>query len=377
MVFLYHVIACDVPLQSSGWLYAMGVCTFQLWSGVDLFFVLSGFFILSSLLANEGTPSHARNYFISRVFRITPIYVLLLLGYFYLPLALGHNYLTKLMFDTTTPNFIYLIFGQAWSAYFTHDNGAGFIGVTWSLSVEVFLYAMAAAVVFCFRGQRIRILAGLAVLSWLLRAVASVFFHSYFICYFLPVCRMDEFMMGGIVAIMLRNGQLNGIGPTKIMYLRVFVCACVAFFLGTTLAVADSKGEFAAVVDFAFLGVFFSSVLLLVLVSGNNAAAGAGGPARPRGPLSAAILSPLSYLGLISYSVYIFHIPIHYLFNYFCGLDYISLVYPGAWKRLFAECFVTLAFCSLTYLLIERPMIRLGHRFTRQQVGPLPPGLAR
>jgi peptidoglycan/LPS O-acetylase OafA/YrhL len=375
MVFLFHVIACDVPVQSSGWLYALGVSTFQLWSGVDLFFVLSGFFILSSLLANEGKPSAARNYLISRFFRITPIYVLLLLGYFYLPYLLGHNYLTGLMFDTTTPNFVYLVFGQAWSAYFTHDNGAGFVGVTWSLSVEVFLYLVAAAVVFGFRGGRMRILAGLALSSWLLRAVASIFFHSYFICYFLPVCRMDEFMMGGIVAIMLRNGQLNGVSPAKMTGLRAFVFAGVAFFAGTTLAVTDSKGEFAAVVDFAFLGAFFSAVLILVLAGGKRAEAGARGG--PRGLLSVAILSPLSYLGLISYSVYIFHIPIHYLFNYLCGMDYISLVYPGAWRRLCAECLVTLAFCSLTYFAIERPMIRLGHRFTRQQVGPLPPGLER
>jgi peptidoglycan/LPS O-acetylase OafA/YrhL len=371
MVFLFHVIACDVPVQSSGWLYALGVSTFQLWCGVDLFFVLSGFFILSTLLANEGRPHSARNYFISRLFRIMPLYVFLLLGYFYLPRFLGRNYLTGLMFDTTTPNFVYLILGQAWSAYLTHDNGAGFIGVTWSLSVEVFLYLVAAAVVYGCRGERIRILAGLAMLSWALRAVASIFFHSYFICYFLPVCRMDEFMMGGIVAVMLRNGRLDGIGPRAVMRLRMFVGACLAFFVGTTLAVIDSKGEFAAVVDFAFLGAFFSAVLLLVLAGGK-----AAGRAGARVGLPARVLvPPLSYLGLISYSVYIFHIPIHYLFNYFCGLDYISLIYPGAWRRLLAESLVTLVFCSVTYRTIEEPMMRLGHRLTRHQAAPLPPGL--
>jgi peptidoglycan/LPS O-acetylase OafA/YrhL len=371
MVFLYHVIACDVPIQSSGWLYALGVSTFQLWCGVDLFFVLSGFFILSTLLANEGRPRSARNYFISRFFRIMPLYVFLLLGYFYLPRFIGRNYLTGLMFDTTTPNFVYLLFGQAWTAYFTHDNGAGFIGVTWSLSVEVFLYLVAAAVVYGYRGDRIRILAGLALFSWAIRAVASIFFHSYFICYFLPVCRMDEFMMGGIVAVMLRNGRLNGIGPKTVTRLRIFVCACLAFFVGTTLAVIDSKGEFAAAVDFAFLGVFFSAVLLLVLAGGRDAGeAGAGD-----GLFARALVPPLSYLGLISYSVYIFHIPIHYLFNYFCGLDYISLIYPGAWWRLLAESLVTLVFCSLTYRMIEEPMMRFGHRLTRNQAAPLPPGL--
>ena len=368
MVFLFHVVACDVPARSSGWLYAVGVSTFQLWSGVDLFFVLSGFFILSTLLANEGRPFAARNYFISRFFRIVPLYVFLLLGYFYLPRVLRPNYLTGLMFNTTTPNAVYLVFGQAWSAYLTHDNGAEFVGVTWSLSVEVFLYAVAAAVVFRFRKGRVGILAGLALASWLLRTAATVVFHAYYVCYFLPVCRMDEFMMGGIVAVMLREGRLDGLGSAARTVLRAAVGAGLVFFAGTTLAVVDSKGEFAAVVDFAVLGAFFSAVLILVL---------AGGAGAPRGPLSRFLVPPLSYLGLISYSVYIFHIPVHCLFNYFCGLDYISLVYPGAWKRLAAECVVTLAFCSLTYALIEGPMIRLGRRFTRQQVGPLPPSLER
>jgi peptidoglycan/LPS O-acetylase OafA/YrhL len=369
MVFLYHVVACDVPIRSSGWLYALGVSTFQLWSGVDLFFVLSGFFILSTLLANEGRPHSARDYFISRFFRITPLYAFLLLGYFYIPRFIGHNYLTGMMFNTTTPNFVYLVFGQAWSAYFTHDSGAGFIAVTWSLSVEVFLYAVAAAVVYRLRGDRIRILAGLAIFSWALRAVASVVFHDYFICYFLPVCRMDEFMMGGIVAVALRSGQLGRIGRKAMTRLRIFVCACAAFFVGTTLAVTDSKGEFAAVVDFAFLGFFFSAVLVLVLAGGADPGSAGGGRG---GLLARALVPPLSYLGLISYSVYIFHIPVHYLFNYFCGLDYISLIYPGAWKRLLAECLVTLVFCSLTYRLIEEPMINLGRRYTRRQAAPLP-----
>jgi peptidoglycan/LPS O-acetylase OafA/YrhL len=69
--------------------------------------------------------------------------------------------------------------------------------------------------------------------------------------------------------------------------------------------------------------------------------------------------------------------PVHYLFNYFCGMDYISLVYPGAWRRLFFECFLTIGFCSATYLLIERPMIQLGNRISKHRAGALPPALSR
>lgn len=362
MVLVFHLVCCDVPLQSTGWLYALGVSTFQFWAGVDLFFVLSGFFIFTTLIANEGRPGFGRRYFVSRFFRIVPAYVILLLGYFYLPYFIRANYLKGLMFDTTTPNFVYLLFGQAWSVLFTHDNGAGFVGVTWSLSAEVFLYLVAAAVVVLFRRNRIAILLALALLSWVLRVVVSVLLHDPFACFFVPVCRMDGFMLGGIVAILLRDGRVGALSARQIGWIQCLVGACLVFFVGTTLAVVDSKGRFAAVVDFAVLGVLFAAVLLLTLVAGQRAAAAQGAGEAPRGAFSRAFVVPLSYLGVISYSVYIFHIPIHYLFNYLCGLDYISLVYPGAWTRLFFEVPVTIVFCSLTTFLIEQPMIRVGQR---------------
>jgi peptidoglycan/LPS O-acetylase OafA/YrhL len=358
MVLVFHLVCCDVPLESTGWLYALGVSTFQFWAGVDLFFVLSGFFIFSTLIANEGRPGFERRYFVSRFFRIVPAYVILLLGYFYVPYLIHDNYLKGLMFDTTTPNVVYLFFGQAWSVLFTHDNGAGFVGVTWSLSAEVFLYVLAAAVVALFKRNRIGILLGLAFISWMLRVFLSVFLHDPFACFFVPVCRMDGFMLGGVVAILLRDGVVGALSARQIGWLRGLVGACLVFFVGTTLAVVDSKGRFAAVADFAVLGVLFASILLLTLAAGQRAAAAqvAGGA------FSRAFMVPLSYLGVISYSVYIFHIPIHYLFNYLCGLDYISLVYPGAWTRLFFEVLVTIGFCSLTTFLIEQPMIRAGQR---------------
>ncbi len=367
MVLVFHLVCCDVPLESSGWLYALGVSTFQLWAGVDLFFVLSGFFIFSTLLANEGRQGYQGRYFVSRFFRIVPAYVILLLCYFYLPYFIRENYLKRLMFDTTTPNFVYLVFGQGWSVLFTHDSGAGFVSVTWSLSAEVFLYFVAAAVIACCRRHRIRILLGLALLSWALRIVATLRFHDPFICFFVPACRMDGFMLGGVVAILLKNGSLDNVSSRQLVWLRCLVCACLIFFVGTTIAVVDSKGSFAALFDFAFLGVFFAAILLLTLSGEKRAeSAGASGDAS-RGGIPNALLIPLSYLGVISYSVYIFHIPIHFLFNYFCGLDYISLVYPGSWERLFFEIPVTLGVCSLTTFLIEAPMIRLGQRINRRR----------
>jgi len=369
MVFLFHVVCAEIPRDSTGSLYAWGVATYQGWAGVDLFFVLSGFFILSTLLANEALPGSARKYLLARFFRVVPLYVFLLLGYFYLPPFIREGHLKDQLFGTTTPNAVYLVFGQGWAPLFTHDVGAGFVAVSWSLSDEVFLYAVAAAVVYRFR-RRVAVLAALAAFSWLCRLYFCLVRHEPSVGFFLPLCRMDEFMMGGMVAVLLKGGRLDRLSRFQTWAVRTGVGAGLAWFVGTTLALADSKGSFAMLADLPVLGLFFSCILILIV------AGSATPPAPVRRSWAAALVYPLSRLGVISYSVYLFHMPLHLLFNYGCGLRYVSWALPGAGLRFVGECAVTLAFCCLTYLLIERPMIRVGHRLSRHRPSPLPPRLA-
>lgn len=104
------------------------------WTGVDLFFVLSGFLIASQLFAQiikEGTFS-MKEFYIKRFFRIIPIYYFVLAMYFLFPVLRGDQLLPPLWkFLTFTHNL-------GFTNFETHRA----FGVVWSLCVEEHFYLL-------------------------------------------------------------------------------------------------------------------------------------------------------------------------------------------------------------------------------------------
>lgn len=102
------------------------------WTGVDLFFVLSGFLIASQLFAQiikDGTFS-MKEFYIKRFFRIIPIYYFVLALYFIFPVLSGDQLLPPLWkFLTFTHNL-------GFTSFDTHRS----FGVVWSLCVEEHFY---------------------------------------------------------------------------------------------------------------------------------------------------------------------------------------------------------------------------------------------
>jgi peptidoglycan/LPS O-acetylase OafA/YrhL len=116
LVFLFHYRIFPHP----EWLMEFGRFG---WTGVDLFFVLSGYLISAQLLAEiarHGTLS-MKTYFIKRTFRILPAYLVVVAVYFLVPAFREREALPPLWkFLTFTQNFglnlrNYGTFSHAWS----------------------------------------------------------------------------------------------------------------------------------------------------------------------------------------------------------------------------------------------------------------------
>ena len=156
---------------SEGILYRIGLFT---WSGVDLFFVLSGFLIGGILFDTRHEPLYFQNFYVRRIFRILPVY-LLVCGAGVLLLTLRPNWAA--IIGTPMPIPVYAVFLQ--NVWLAHNSWDVYLGVTWSLAVEEQFYLFFPFVIrFARKSWLPAVVAGLALASAGLRTGLYLHFGS-------------------------------------------------------------------------------------------------------------------------------------------------------------------------------------------------------
>src|SRR5271156_520252 len=147
LVMIWHFIA--TPNATHQTLFARAVTdVFRLtWSGVDLFFVLSGFLIGGILIDAKDARNYFRTFYMRRVFRILPIYFLLVLLYLLVwTAATGPRASLVETLGRPMPWFLYFTFTQNfWLAH--HSWDLVYLAATWSLAVEEQFYLILPAII--------------------------------------------------------------------------------------------------------------------------------------------------------------------------------------------------------------------------------------
>ncbi|MGB6820619.1 MAG: acyltransferase family protein, partial [Candidatus Acidiferrales bacterium] len=77
LVVSWHYLFARIGIHSLFW-RLLQVSGRLSWTGVDLFFVLSGFLIGGILLDSRDSPNYFRTFYIRRFFRIVPLYFVLI-----------------------------------------------------------------------------------------------------------------------------------------------------------------------------------------------------------------------------------------------------------------------------------------------------------
>lgn len=163
-------------------------------SGVDLFFVLSGFLITGILLDTRERKDHFRRFYWRRALRIWPLYYAFLFCA-YLIHARPFSILGFAPFAFYFRNF--LGSDSASDVYF---------GQFWSLCVEEQFYLVWPVILyFCPRWARLPLAVGLILTALVLRIYLIQHGTDGYIVYRLPFCRMDSLAAGAAIAILIRR----------------------------------------------------------------------------------------------------------------------------------------------------------------------------
>ncbi|HLH43455.1 MAG TPA: acyltransferase [Bryobacteraceae bacterium] len=331
IVVLYHCRTLGHPPRAIASLFEIG------WTGVDLFFVLSGFLITGILLDSRSAPNYFSSFYARRVLRIFPLY------YFAVSLVLiaGSLRLLPSRGRAASPAWCFL-FAQNWIFV-----DVPFLGHFWSLAVEEQFYLLWPLVVYLFPKRRILpiAVAGSAAAVPLRLALMLAGVNPNYI-YWNTFARMDALLIGAACACLLKEGRWREQLARHAKWLwciPLFTLPGLKFLLkGFRIAPATQR--------FGYTIVALSyACLLLALALG-------------RSPLQSFFGSgPMRALGRYSYAAYVWHplilAAVLTLERYLWGSQlpwFLNL--PFVWS-------VVLAASAATYFVIERPFLSLKRHF--------------
>jgi peptidoglycan/LPS O-acetylase OafA/YrhL len=317
------------------------------WSGVDLFFVLSGFLIGGILLDAKHSPHYFKTFYIRRAYRIFPLYFLvtglvLLIRQFF-PLALHEHPLS------TMPGMAYLTLTQ--NLWVSH-TGIHVLAPTWSLCVEEQFYLTIPLIIrFLTRRQLVVTLVSVVVAVPLLRVLLYPLPHGDLLCFGATPCRADALCLGVLSAIVVRDSTLWSLLVTQRIWLRgVLVVLCV----GVIYLTWQRYTPFTPPMNTFGLSwmAFFYAVGLLAVVTSSG------------GIISETLRNKtLVGLGKLAYCAYLIHLPLRDIGRQVFAAFFTSSPNVNWFAGGMLGLTVTLIIASVSWKFFEKPLWRLGHRF--------------
>ncbi len=311
--------------------------------GVDVFFVLSGYVVTGVLLAGQPAPPLPTllGFYARRLKRLLPNLLLCLVGTaLAFALLVPPSDQTNRIFRTG----LRAVFG--WSNIYLNGKETGYFDVdtslnpfthTWSLGVEEQFYLVFPVLLLlglAIGGGRRRgavLVVGAATLASLVQALTLVGVGSSQAAFYLMPPRFWELAIGALLAL-----GVQGLPPLPPPLARVLRLLSLALLLASVTLISTGQ-------TFPLPVVLLPVLASLLFITAGH---GRGDRFLPWPPVERLLLG----LGLISYSLYLWHWPVFVFFRLTFGLNTPLL-------RLLASL-LALGLALAAWALVERPLRR-------------------
>lgn len=334
-------------------------------SGVDLFFILSGYLITNILLntKEQKVDKYYMNFYARRFLRIFPLYYgVLMVILIILPNIIKYDEEAQSVFDNQKYLWSYLSNLSSTGLINPHwDNSKLFhVGHFWSLAVEEqFYFIWPTVIYFSLEKDLKRICITLLILS-VLSGLFCDFIYSFYgvedsFIKWSTVSRGGALAIGALLCLQQRN-NLETV-PSSMRnfwyFIPVLIFYLIIIIIPRRILYADNH------IQYYFAWLLYYYLLKHILLTGNEVL--------KESPIKILNNKILIYIGTISYGLYVFHGLLRPIMNkliqigssnFHSGLIVLDVIL----FFLLYSC-VSIAIAAISYRFYEKPFLRLKRYF--------------
>jgi peptidoglycan/LPS O-acetylase OafA/YrhL len=307
------------------------------YTGVDLFFVLSGFLITGILVGSKDEPHYFKNFYARRALRIWPLYYALLLFTFLLLPAVAPS-LREAIFEGSRPWPSFFFFIQ--NLMVSHPP-FDTLRVTWSLAIEEQFYLAWPLIVWLAPRKMLKPLAisGL-LLSMAARWSSIIGLTPPLNVYMNTLTRLDGLALGAFLALWIPEADSLTVKRAGMAVTAIALPAAV--FVGWT---HPEHWAFYSLVAVTFAGLLCVAIHV---------------PALAR-------LDFLKYTGKISYALYLVHVPVFvWMSSGWIGKFFAHTSVLGGAAQVALSFAICYGLAAASWRFFESKFLRLKSRFENE-----------
>lgn len=363
LVLLHHFITAPSAFEPGSLpdriiaLFAFG------WAGVDLFFVLSGFLIGGIILRGGQEDGFLLGFYRRRAARLLPLYLVVLAIYAILAPSLIATYQDRAAWLASTvgaPLWSHLFYLQNFFIAANNSWGGNWLAPTWSLAIEEQFYLVAPLLLLTVpRRYLATTLIALIVTAPLCRVALLLSTGHFLSVYVLLPARWDALAIGvlGACAVESARGRAWLSAHPEWIKRALMTLGAILLMLQAFGVFSRSELTFAAL-GFTLVALFSLSLILAALFLDNG--------------LSRALARSrvLIRLGIVSYGIYLIHMPVLGLAHLLCAhQDPRLATFQDAGVNALAAA-LTIGLAILSWRYFEAPILARSAAVSRGAAEP-------